>query len=66
MSDEIDKANELADLHLEAAIYNAQKVTGNERLTGWCLNTGCGEATHGAYCSKECRSDHTKRLRMNA
>lgn len=64
MADIIDDANKLADLHLEAAIYNAQKVTGNERLTGFCLNTGCGEPTRGAYCSPECRTDAAKRERM--
>lgn len=63
MADIIDDANELADLHLEAAIYNAQKVTGNERLTGWCQND-CGEPTRGAYCSAECRNDAAKRERL--
>lgn len=62
MADEIDKANELADLHLEAAIYNAQRVTGNERLTGFCR--WCGELTAGAFCSAPCRDDHTKQERM--
>lgn len=63
MSDVIDKANELADLHLEAALYNAQKVTGNERLTGFCQNQ-CGEPTAGAFCSPECRNDAAMRERM--
>lgn len=63
MADDIDNANDLADLHLKAAIYNAQTVTGNENLTG--KRHWCGEPTRGAYCSKECRTDHTKRERMS-
>jgi len=52
---EADQGNQSADLFLEVAIENAKRVTGNERLTGFCLNR-CGEPTAGAYCSKECRS----------
>ena len=63
MSDIIDQANELAEMHLKAAIKNAQNATGNERLTGFCQN-GCGERTHGAFCSAECRSDFNKREAM--
>lgn len=62
MADIIDDANELAELHLKAAIDNA-RVTGNEKLTGWCQN-GCGEPTRGAFCSPECRNDAVKRERM--
>jgi len=62
MADEIDKANELAEMHLKAALKNAQNVTGNESLTGWCKNN-CGMPTHGAYCSKECRRDHELLMR---
>jgi len=61
MADEIDQANELADLHLKAAL-DAAKATGNENLTGNCH--WCGEPTRGAYCSAECRTDHTKQGRM--
>lgn len=61
MADEIDKANELADLHLQAAL-DAAKVTDNEKLTGYCQND-CGMPTRGAYCSKECRRDHTLLMR---
>lgn len=64
MADIIDDANKLADLHLEVAVENAKRVTGNERLTGWCQNTGCGEGTEGAFCSAECRRDFNARERM--
>ena len=60
MADEIDKANELSEMHLKAALANAQNATGNERLTGFCQND-CGERTHGAFCSAECRTDFNKR-----
>lgn len=49
-------------LERQQAIYNATRVTGNQHLTGWCQND-CGEPTAGAYCSKECRRDHTLRMR---
>lgn len=62
MADEIDKANELADLHLQAAL-DAAKVTGNERLTGACH--WCDEPTRGAFCSPECRTDHGNFHRMH-
>ena len=62
MADDIDKANELADLHLQAAL-EAAKVTGNEKLTGKCQND-CGEPTRGAFCSAECRQDYNARMRM--
>ena len=64
MANEGDLGNQAADEYLQAALDNARKPTGNERLTGFCQN-GCGEPTSGAYCSKECRTDHTKRVRMN-
>lgn len=63
MADEIDQANHMADLHLEVAIENAKRVTGNERLTGWCQND-CGLPTRGAFCSPTCREDFTRRERM--
>ena len=52
---------ELADLHLEAALVNA-RLTGNESLTGKCK--WCSEPTRGAFCSAECRNDYTKREHM--
>lgn len=58
-----DYGNQAADLFREVAIENAKRVTGNERLTGFCLNN-CGEPTRGAYCSPECRTDAAKRERM--
>lgn len=61
MADEIDQANELADLHLKAAL-DAASVTGNENLTGSCH--WCGETTRGAYCSAECRTDMNKAERF--
>ena len=64
MANEGDLGNQAADEYLQSALDNARKAAGNERLTGFCQN-GCGESTAGAYCSKECRSDHTKRERMN-
>ena len=61
MADIIDDANELADLHLQAAL-DAAKVTGNERLTGACH--WCDEPTRGAFCSASCREDANKHERM--
>lgn len=58
-----DLGNKAAALFLEAALENAKRATGNERLTGFCQND-CGEPTRGAYCSASCREDHTKRMRM--
>ncbi len=62
MSDDIDKANELAEIQRQAAIQSAISVTGNERLTGYCQ--WCKEPTQGAYCSAPCRNDHTKYERL--
>lgn len=64
MSDVIDKANELAELERQAAIYNAMSVTGNERLTGYCQ--WCKEPAHGIVCSAECRDDMNKAERMRS
>lgn len=58
-----DLGNKAADEFLEAALQNAKRVTGNERLTGFCQND-CGTSTQGAYCSAECRRDATMRERM--
>lgn len=63
MADEIDNASKVEEMQRQAAIYNAMKVTGNERLTGFCQND-CGEVTQGAYCSAECRRDANARARM--
>ena len=60
---EADHGNQAADLFLEVALENAKRVTGKERLTGFCQN-GCGEPTQGAFCSAPCRDDFTKRERM--
>lgn len=62
MSDEIDKANDLAEAERQQAIQNVMRVTGNERLTGYCQ--WCKEPTRGAFCSATCRNDHTKHERM--
>jgi len=61
MADDIDRANELAEMHLKAAL-DAVKVKGGKNLTGKCH--WCGEATEGAYCSSECRGDSEKAERM--
>ena len=61
MADVIDDANELAELHLKAAL-DAARVTGNENLTGSCH--WCGEPTRGIVCSRECRTDMDKAKRM--
>ena len=57
MADEIDKANELADLHLQAALA-AAKATGNEKLhyCGRCWN--CDEPLEeGKFCDIDCHAD---------
>lgn len=61
MADDIDRANELAELHLKAAL-DAVKVKGGKNLTGKCH--WCGESTEGVYCSPECRTDHDRREAM--
>ena len=56
-----DQAQELQDHALQVALANS-RATGNEALTGFCHN--CNEITAGAFCSKECREDKSKRDRM--
>lgn len=56
MADEIDHANELAELHLRHQLSRRAHV---DRGRGFCLN--CGETCNGAYCCPECREDHEMR-----
>jgi len=61
MADIVDDAQQLEQMHLNAAL-EAARVGGNERLTGKCH--WCGEPTQGIVCSRECRDDMTKAERM--
>lgn len=61
MADVIDQANDLVELHLNAALENA-RASGSENLTGRCH--WCGDPAHGIVCSRECREDMNKAERM--
>jgi hypothetical protein len=64
MADDIDKANDLAELERVAAI---RAITARPALAycGRCRN--CDEPIEqGAYCSAECATDAQKRERFNA
>lgn len=62
MANEGDLGNKAADEFLHFALQNAKRKTGQEMLTGFCRND-CGEATQGAFCSRECRDDYNLRMR---
>ncbi|MGX0136305.1 hypothetical protein [Cupriavidus metallidurans] len=62
MPDEIDIAQERAELHLSAAIAAARALPKTLPRPEFCLND-CGELPLPAalYCSDECRIDHQAR-----
>ena len=64
MANEGDQAHEAEELFRQHALEAAKRETGNEMLTGFCQNTGCGERTAGAFCSAECRRDANAMARM--
>ncbi|EPM5566740.1 hypothetical protein PZS07_19035 [Providencia thailandensis] len=62
--DIIDSANELEQLHIQAALSNRQPVT--KSINGMCI--WCEEmpaAPNSAYCSKDCGDDYEKYKRKN-
>ena len=61
MSDLMDEASEHAELMLQSALSNRKKVP---EKTGFCQE--CEEPTEGAFCSRECREDFERRIKMNA
>lgn len=63
MANEGDHGHVAEEFFRQMAIENARNATGNERLTGFCQND-CGERTHGAFCSADCRNDFNARQRM--
>lgn len=62
MADEIDKANDLAEMERSQAVRDALKKRG-PAYVGRCHN--CDDPIDtGAFCSPECRGDYEKRERM--
>lgn len=56
MADEIDKANEHAELFLDVALKNhkTKPIPGG---VGMCLNCGCGVEGDARWCGVDCRED---------
>jgi len=64
MADEIDKANDLAQLERVAAI---RAITARPEMAYCGRCRWCDEPIEqGAYCSAECATDAQKRERFNA
>lgn len=63
MADHIDSAENEVEAYLELARNARKKVP---EKTGECLAPGCGEPTEGAFCSRECREDYEKMVRLQA
>lgn len=62
--DIIDSANELEQLHIQAALSNRKVVT--KSINGMCI--WCEEMPakpNSAYCSKDCGDDDEKYRRKN-
>jgi len=59
MADDIDRANDLAEMERNAAILEARRKSGPS-YTGMCWN--CSEPlSEGAFCDAECATDAQKR-----
>lgn len=63
MADEIDMANEMADLHLKNALLN---VRAQPKLPpkGVCYYCDSKVNEQQLYCNKDCADDHEKELRI--
>ncbi|WP_422451974.1 hypothetical protein [Endozoicomonas sp. ALC066] len=68
MADQVDDANELAELELQARLSKARRVSkSHQRAVSHCLN--CQEllTEKGTrYCDSDCREDHEKRVKHHA
>lgn len=65
MPDIIDTANDLADLHLEAAIENQRIQATRMQWSGRCYN--CQEPVGNTlFCDKDCAEDFERRNKRNA
>jgi hypothetical protein len=62
MADEIDRANEAAELFRENAL-KAHKPVVVPAGIGMCLNCGADLAHDGRFCDAECRDDFDKYVR---
>lgn len=61
MSDDIDIANDRAQLHLDNRIAEARRAPVVDR-SGVCLNPDCGSKAKkgGLYCSDDCKDEHRR------
>ena len=62
MSDEIDIANDLAEMERNAAILEARRAAGPV-YSGMCHNC-CEPLEDGLFCDTDCRDDHQQRARF--
>ncbi len=60
--DQNDNASDLEEMYREAARTHREP---EQKRTGICGNTGCGEPTQAAYCCRECGEDAEKRNKRN-
>jgi hypothetical protein len=64
MADEIDQANELADLALNIAIRNLRSTTKKVDPTGVCHYCEAEVGPLQLYCDSECASEHANEQRL--
>lgn len=62
MADDIDKAQELNEQHLEQSLKKIK--IGSPVFSGFCLN--CAEPIGAKrYCDRECREEHERRQKSH-
>lgn len=60
MADDIDRANETAELLRAAAEREAREWQEIQPGTGLCMNCGATIGGTGRWCNAECRDDHQR------